>query len=129
MLQPIFQSDNYQVAKKLLDAAVLRQEAISSNISNAETPGFRRIDVSPDFLTQLQSSLAQDQVHSASFSKLSPKLVVDPNARATRPDGNTVEIESELLRMNENTVQHDFLVDLVSRNIRQLKMAITGKTA
>lgn len=129
MLQPIFQSDNYQVAKKLLDAAVLRQEAISSNISNAETPGFRRIDLSPDFVTQLQSSMAQGQVNSASFAELSPKLSVDQNARATRPDGNTVEIESELLRMNENTVQHDFLVDLVSRNIRQLKMAITGKTA
>lgn len=129
MIQPIFQSENYQVAKKLLDAAVLRQEAFSSNISNVETPGFRRIDISPDFYTQLQNTLAQGKAGASQLAAVSPRLSVDTNARAVRPDGNTVEIESELLRMNENTVQHDFLVDLISRNIKQLRMAITGRTA
>lgn len=129
MIQPIFQTENYQVAKKLLDAAVLRQEAISSNISNAETPGFRRIDVAPDFMTQLQATVKTQGVHSGALDGITPKLAVDPNARATRPDGNTVEIETELLRMNENNVEHDFLVDLVSRSIKQLKMAISGRTS
>ena len=128
MIQPIFQSENYQVARKLLDAAVLRQEAISSNISNAETPGFRRLDLAPDFQSELQATISKGGVRSGELASLSPRLAVDTNARSSRPDGNTVEIETELLKMNENTVQHDFLVDLVSRNIKQLKMAISGRS-
>ena len=45
MIDPIFQTDNYQLARKLLDASVLRHEAIASNIANVETAGFRRLDI------------------------------------------------------------------------------------
>lgn len=128
MIQPIFQAENYQIAKKLLDASVLRQEAISANISNAETPGYRRVDVSQDFATQLKASLSSGQGLD-SLSALKPSLMVDSSARTMRPDGNTVELDRELVHMNENTVQYEYLTDLVSRNIRQLRMAITGRSA
>jgi len=128
MIQPIFQAENYQIAKKLLDASVLRQEAISANISNAETPGYRRMDVSQDFATQLKASLSSGQGLD-SLSSLKPSLTVDNSARTMRPDGNTVELDKELVHMNENTVQYEYLTDLVSRNIRQLRMAITGRSA
>jgi len=128
MIQPIFQAETYQVAKKLLDASVLRQEAISANISNAETPGYRRVDVSSDFATQLKASLSSGRSLD-SLSDLKPSVSVDVNARTMRPDGNTVELDSELVKMNENTVQYEYLTDLVSRNIRQLRMAITGRSA
>jgi flagellar basal-body rod protein FlgB len=45
-----------------------------------------------------------------------------------RPDGNTVEIERELLAMNNNAVQHEYLAELISGNLKQLKMAITGRS-
>ncbi len=127
MIDPIFQSDNYQLARKLLDGAVLRQEAIASNIANAETPGYRRLDVSGDFASELRARLGQPGAV-GSFADLQPKLVEDLNARSVRPDGNSVEIERELLEMNRNTVEYDFLADVVSRNIKQLRMAITGRT-
>ena len=53
MIQPVANSLNYQLARKLLDASVLRQEAIATNIANAETPGFRRLDVSSDFASTI----------------------------------------------------------------------------
>ena len=127
MIDPIFQSDNYQLARKLLDGAVLRQEAIASNIANAETPGYRRLDVSGDFASELRARLGQPGAV-GSFADIQPKLVEDLNARSVRPDGNSVEIERELLEMNRNTVEYDFLADVVSRNIKQLRMAITGRT-
>lgn len=127
MIEPIFQSDNYLLARKLLDASVLRQEAIASNIANAETPGYRRLDLSPDFATHLQSCMAEGGVAGLSGIRLS--LAEDLRARTVRPDGNSVEMEKELLEMNRNTVEYEFLTDLVSRNIKQLKMAITGRTA
>ena len=44
-----------------------------------------------------------------------------------RPDGNSVEIEHELLAMNKNSVEFEYLTEVVSNNIKQLKMAITGQ--
>jgi flagellar basal-body rod protein FlgB len=128
MIDPIFQSDNYLLSRKLLDASVLKQEAIASNIANAETPGYRRLDVSTDFATQLKAKLDSGNFASSAPS-LTPSLVEDPHARSLRPDGNTVEIEKELLEMNRNTVEHDFLSELVTRNIKQMRLAITGRAS
>ena len=128
MIDPIFHSDNYQLARKLLDATVLREEAIASNIANAETPGYRRLDIAPDFAQQLKTRIAAGDF-AATSSSVRPQLAEDLTARTLRPDGNTVEIERELLAMNHNAVQHEFLTELVSGNLKQLKMAITGRAS
>lgn len=125
MVDPLFQSSNYQLANKLLDASALRHEAIASNIANVETPGYRRIDIAPDFASELRSRLAAGDASAA--LQLRPHLAEDPAARALRPDGNTVELDRELLEMNRNQVEHEFLTELVSRNIKQLRLAITGR--
>lgn len=127
MIDPIFHSDNYQLARNLLDASVLRQEAIASNVANAETPGYRRIDVASDFAAQLRDRLAAGNLTS-SEAVPAPRLVQDPNARSVRPDGNSVDIEHELLAMNKNAVEHEFLSEIVSGSLKQLKLAITGRS-
>ena len=127
MIDPIFHSDNYQLARKLLDASVLRQDAIATNVANAETPGFRRLDIAPDFAVQLRARMESGDFAQASAS-LRPHLAEDQTARSVRPDGNTVEIERELLAMDKNAVEHQYLTDVVSSNLKQLKMAITGRS-
>lgn len=126
MVDPIFHSDNYLLARKMLDASALRHEAIAANIANAETPGYHRIDVAVDFAEQLKAQLASGDLASAA-NTLTPQLAEDPAARSVRPDGNSVEIESELLAMNRNAVEHEYLTQIISSNIKQLKMAITGR--
>ena len=126
MIDPIFQTDNYQLARKLLDVSALRQEAIATNVANAETPGFRRLDVAPDFAAQLKARLAAGDF-ATTASTLVPQLAEDQTARSVRPDGNTVEIERELLAMNRNSVEFDYLSEVVSGNLKQLKLAITGR--
>ena len=128
MIDPIFQTDNYQLARKLLDAAVLRHEAIATNVANAETPGFRRVDLAPDFATQLKARVAAGDF-ARNAESVRPQLAEDLSARSVRPDGNTVEIERELMFMNRNAVEHEFLTEIVSRNIKQLKLAITGRAS
>jgi len=127
MIDPVLQADNYQMARKLLDAAALRQEAIAANIANADTPGYRRLDVAPDFAEQLRARVSGGDA-SRPLESLQPSLAEDTHARTVRPDGNTVEIEHELLAMNRNAVEYQFLTEVVSRNIKQLKMAITGRS-
>ena len=126
MIDPIFQSDNYQLAAKLLDASALRQQAIAANIANAETPGYRRLDIAPDFAAQLKATLDDGHV-SGSTASLKPVLADDPHARSVRPDGNSVEMEHELIAMNRNAVEYDYLSEVVTRNIKQLKLAISGR--
>jgi flagellar basal-body rod protein FlgB len=128
MIEPLFASNNYQVACKLLDAATLRHEAIAANVANAETPGYRRMDVSPSFATELRSSIARGDL-AQTAAKLQPTLEEDPHARSVRPDGNSVDIESELLEMNKNAAEHEYLSQVVTFNLKQLKMAITGNNA
>ncbi len=127
MIDPIFQSGNYQLANKLLDASALRQQAIAANIANAETPGYRRLDIAPDFVAQLKASIV-DGKPSPATPGLKPVLAADPHARSVRPDGNSVEIEHELIAMNRNAVEYEFLSEVVTRNIKQLKLAITGRS-
>jgi flagellar basal-body rod protein FlgB len=127
MIEPIFQTENYQLARKLVDVAALRQEAIASNVANSETPGYRRLDVAPAFEQQLKAQMASGGM--ASASSLQPQLAEDPSAHSTRPDGNNVEIEGELLAMNKNAVEYDYLTQVVSSNLKQLKVAITGNIA
>jgi flagellar basal-body rod protein FlgB len=124
MVDPIFQSTNYQLARTMLDASVLRHSAIAANIANAETPGYRRLDLAPDFAAELRARVGSG---GGSVQGLKPALSEDVHARAVRPDGNSVEIEEELLAMNRNSAEYDFLTEMVSRNIKQLRLAITGR--
>jgi len=125
MVDPIFSSDTYQLAGKLLDASALRQNAIASNIANAETPGYRRVDLAPDFAAQLRASSENGTLADAP----KPTLTEDPNARSIQPDGNNVEIEHELLAMNQSSVEYEYLADIITSNIKQLKMAISGQVS
>jgi flagellar basal-body rod protein FlgB len=127
MIEPLFASNNYQIACKLLDAAALRHEAIASNIANAETPGYKRVDLSSSFATELRASIQRGNLRET--ANLAPTLEEDTHARSVRPDGNSVELERELLEMNRNSAEHEFLGDVVSYNLKQLKMAISGQVS
>lgn len=126
MVDPVFRTENYQIARRLLDAAALRHEAIATNVANAETPGFRRLDLQPDFSVQLRARIARGGIGSAAALP-APALAEDPSARSVRPDGNTVEIERELLAMSRNAVEYQYLSEIVSSNLKQLKLAISGR--
>jgi flagellar basal-body rod protein FlgB len=125
MIEALFQSTNYQIARQMMDATVMRQQAIAANIANAETPGYKRVDLAPSFASQLQAAMQRGP---GEMQKLQPQLVEDPTAKAMRPDGNNVEIESELTLLGRNSTEYNFLAQVVTGNIRSLRTAITGKS-
>jgi flagellar basal-body rod protein FlgB len=45
-----------------------------------------------------------------------------------RSDGNTVQLETEMLKLNQNTVEHSLETQLVSSQLMKMRMAITGKS-
>ena len=126
MIDALFNQPDYLAAKKQLDAIALRQDAIASNIANLETPGYKRLDVAPAFNSELERACAARDPQQ--IAALNPQLAVDPNAVAVSPDGNTVNLESELLEMNKNSLAGTLQTQLITTDFYRLRMAITGKS-
>lgn len=126
MIDALFGNSNYLAAKKMLDANVLRHEAIASNLANIETPNYKRLDVAPSFESQLSQAVSTQ--NNEQISSLQPQLTVDGSANAGRSDGNTVQLESEMLKLNQNMVEHSLETQLVSSELLKMRSAITGKS-
>lgn len=115
----------------------MRQELISSNVANANTPGFKAKKL--DFEEALARALdvdgqmnmhASDDRHfnvgNGGFNNLEPEIYDDPNGVVSE-NGNTVDVESEMARMNENKIMYDALVQLINKKMGLMKYAITNE--
>jgi flagellar basal-body rod protein FlgB len=126
MIDALFNDPNYLAAKKSLDAVALRQEAIASNLANLETPGYKRVDLAPSFKAELERACAAGDVNQ--LLALKPAVTTDPKAVPTGRDGNTVNLESEMMKLNENMIAHALETQLITSALVKMKLAITGKT-
>ncbi len=127
MMEAMFARENYALARKLLDVAALRQEALAGNLANVETAGYKRVDISPDFASKLKDAAAANDV--AAISNMDPWVRTDLATKAVRPDGNNVALDKEMLEMNRNAAEYEFLTQFMSNNIRRLNTAIRGRSA
>lgn len=128
-------SDRLQMAT--LDHRLKRSEVIASNIANSETPGFRAIGY--DFEDQLRSLAELDKslptkttnerhFHN-SFTRADGKITPDIYMRPTESvgeDGNTVDVDKEMVQMSQNQLLYRSAVELISRKIGVIKYAING---
>lgn len=125
MIDQIYDRENYVLAKKLLDVSHARHEAISGNLANAETPGYKRVDIKTDFAEELKKLAKSNDIES--ISALRATLETDLNSPSVRPDGNNVQLDSELMKMNKNAMQYEFLTQYTANSLKRIKTAITGR--
>jgi flagellar basal-body rod protein FlgB len=115
----------------------MRQEIISSNIANAETPGYKskRIDFEEALSRALdvdgeQSLLTSDDRHydvgSGGFANLKPTVYDDPNG-VVAEDGNTVDRDEEMALMARNKILYDASVQLLNKKLGLLKYTVTSE--
>lgn len=127
MIEALFNQPNYVGAKKMLEATVLRHEAIAANLANLEQPHYQRMDLAPSFQRELGRALgARD---ASQIASLKPELAVDAAAVASNKDGNSVRLENELAQLGQNYVQSALENQLVTGSLLKLRMAITGRSA
>jgi flagellar basal-body rod protein FlgB len=110
------------VVKRGLEGASLRQEVISNNLANANTPGFRRSDV--DFSSSLAAALGSSDP-TAAVQNLSFAPQTDTTS-AVQADGNNVDMDTEMASLTSNAVEYQTLAEIEKTRMGMLSSAIGG---
>lgn len=100
----------------------LRQKAIANNIANLKTPGYRRTDVK--FAQLLDKAL--DSPGAVELSEIEAQIY-RPKTTPVKPDGNDVNMETEVGEMVKNTLRYKAYIRLLKRKYDQLGLAINTK--
>jgi len=140
MIDRIFSDPAMSVLRQALDASSVTHETISHNLANVDTPGYKRSEVV--FQDKLAAAL-RDMTESSSklqgaltnpahiaINEPAPLDSVKPSvyvrAETTlRPDGNNVDIDSEMTKLSQNMLVYQTLTQLVGSKIAQLRTAIS----
>jgi flagellar basal-body rod protein FlgB len=118
--------DTTQLAlQQAISGASVRQQALSANLANADTPGYRRVDV--DFHGALAAAMSQGAYAPTALDQLSFTPQTDASAGAVRADGNTVDIDSESAKLAENALDQETMVQVAQTRIHILESAIGVK--
>ena len=118
--------DTTQLAlQQAISGASTRQQALSANLANADTPGYRRVDV--DFHGQLAAAMAGGQTAPAALDGMTFTPQTDTSAGAVRADGSTVDIDSESAKLAENALDQQTMVQVAQTRIHILESAIGVK--
>lgn len=135
MLDNMFSSVN--TLKKGLNASWLRNEVISNNIANVDTPGFKASRVQfEDLMAEAADSdgklkmAVTDEKHMKgtgpeTFSQVEPEIFTD-RTTSTRLDGNNVNIENEMVELAKNSIEYYTTVSKINSEFRKLNTAING---
>lgn len=113
----MFQS--IDVMNKVLDATMLRFNTLNNNITNAETPGFKREDVS--FEVQLEREIEKHGTRNIKADVLEPIVYTDYKGHAMRLDGNNVDIDREMAELTKTKLRYDTLIQRASSQVGRYK--------
>ncbi len=125
------------ILERGLNTSVLRREVISDNIANADTPHFKRSEVS--FESQMQRAiqsekepqfptLMTDEKHMSfneviDYKGVNPRISVEYDT-IYRNDKNNVDVEKEMILATKNAMHYNAMMEVYNRNIRQLDLVM-----
>jgi len=120
------------VLQKGLDASGMRQQVLSNNVANIDTPQFKRSDV--DFQAVLGAALGENG-GALSMKLTSPKHIpgladgrgsgiVTDQSTSLRNDGNNVDVDREMSNVAENGLYYSSLTRAISSQLGLLRMVI-----
>lgn len=124
-----------QLQMQALEQRLTRNQVISANVANAETPGYRALGY--DFEEQLQSLAGDDDAFAMRTSSpvhfkneftledgtIEPDVYVTPT-ESVGQDGNTVDVDAEMAHMAQNQIMYKATVEALNRRIGTLRYAI-----
>jgi flagellar basal-body rod protein FlgB len=133
----LFNKTNLPVINRTMDAAMLRAKAISNNIANVNTPGYRRVEIK--FEEQLREALDKSRLQGIITNNkhmdIGRKDLNEVHATAyhpydpTLPSGvNNVDIDMEMAKLAETQLIYNYGVRFGQGIFKKLNAAIQGKS-
>jgi flagellar basal-body rod protein FlgB len=110
-------ADSITTLSNILDVAAFRQRLLSSNIANADTPGYKARDISfSEELSKVAGSASRAKAY---------EVFDTPTALPSR-DGNTVNLDTEMAKMAETTLMYNSAVAMITMKFRMMKDIAKG---
>lgn len=132
-------ADLFDKTTRALGASVnlrqTRNNVISSNIANAETPGYQAKKM--DFENALSRALDFEDMGNlegskpehyptgpGALSRVRADIYENPDVSVNN-DGNTVDVEREMTALAENSIMYKAAIQLINKKMAALKYAAT----
>ena len=131
----VFMSNLFDKTTQALGSAInfrgLRQSVVTSNVANAETPGYKAKKL--DFEGALKRAIDLESLKGPSDKSLGHFVTGEGSIRNVRADvydnpdgvvsndGNTVDLEKEMAKLSENTILYKATIQLINKKLGQLK--------
>jgi len=130
----ILSDPTLEVMGVALDALVKQQAVISHNIANIDTPGFlaKELPFQARLNAALQSrgALPLTQTHSGHLALGAPSDLMPPvtprQGVTPRVDGNTVDINREMVDLVETSLKYRAVAQLASKRLSLIKTVVVG---
>ena len=114
------------MVESYLKLATTREQVISANMANIDTPGYHSRDI--DFQHELSRALDTPLMKTGDGSgtvQLLPVIRQVPGLME-RPDGNNVNLDREGLLLAETQLQYELGIQLIKNKFHQELNAING---
>ncbi|MDD6571012.1 MAG: flagellar basal body rod protein FlgB [Thermoflexaceae bacterium] len=124
--------DYVDVLNKAADASYYRNEILSNNIANVDTPGYKRKDL--EFEKHLSSAIERagdakstlsEKVHNVDLSEAKMVTYIDNTDLSYRIDDNNVDIATEQVELASNQLVYNGLVDSMTHEFSRIKSVLT----
>ncbi len=129
----ISQMTLFRMAREKMSWLGQRQAVLAQNIANANTPSYRSKELAPiDFDRELRS--IQPVRMAATAGNHLDGTGVPPEHKVLRdrlrdvyevnPDGNSVVMEEQLMKVSETQVQYQLATNIYHKNLKMFRMAL-----
>ena len=140
MLEQILNSPNFNYLSRGMTAASMRQEVISHNIANVNTPNYRKTNLEfEDLLAReiygedddgkLKMVRTQDKHLPENFPPFHAEpTMIEDHSTIMRTDDNNVDIDIEMATLAKNQLYYNALANQLGGYISKMKNVITSNS-
>ncbi|MGB8274686.1 MAG: flagellar basal body protein [Alphaproteobacteria bacterium] len=122
----------FQMMTKRLSWLGARQEVLARNIANADTPGYKPLDVKPlEFGRAVKTEMAKLELASTSPSHLTGTIPEssfqtdkEKNPIETTLSGNAVVFEEQLMKANQTAMDYEMTTNLYRKHLAMIREAL-----
>ena len=119
------------VLKAAADASWTREEVLTNNIANVDTPNYKRQYV--DFTTYLRSELSRtnggsssltNRVNNLNYNDIAIRTYTDNSTLSYRLDGNNVDLSTENVELASEQINYNALIDSMNNEFSRFKTVL-----